>query len=130
LQFSTGLVAVQNAVPERDVGIATACVAFSRSLGAAIGVAVLTTILLAALRDQAPAAAVAFPGVEIMRDLMAGGLENMNGQDRVAMDAAVLSAFRKVLTIGAAAASLAIALAAHLPDDLLRDRSEAPDRAG
>lgn len=51
MQFPTGLVATQNAVPHAQMGIATALTSFSRLLGGAIGVAVLTAILIALLRD-------------------------------------------------------------------------------
>src|SRR3546814_804177 len=49
LQLPTSTVAVQNAVPQRHIGIATAVIAFCRSLGAAIGIAVLMAVLLATL---------------------------------------------------------------------------------
>ena len=45
----SSLVAVQNAVPRAQLGVATAGTAFSRSLGGAIGVALLSAILLASL---------------------------------------------------------------------------------
>ena len=51
VQFPTGLVATQNAVPPETVGLATALTAFSRLLGGAVGVAVLTSVLIALLRQ-------------------------------------------------------------------------------
>src|SRR4030095_5156626 len=45
LQLPSGLVATQNAVPLQHVGVATALTGFSRMLGGAVGVAVLTTVL-------------------------------------------------------------------------------------
>ena len=56
VQFPTGLVATQNAVPPETVGLATALTAFSRLLGGAVGVAVLTSVLIALLRQAAPEA--------------------------------------------------------------------------
>ncbi|MDF3034976.1 MAG: ral substrate transporter:Major facilitator superfamily 1 [Paucimonas sp.] len=51
-QFPTSLVATQNAVPPQQIGIATALTSLSRMLGGAVGVAVLTTVLLASLRGM------------------------------------------------------------------------------
>jgi EmrB/QacA subfamily drug resistance transporter len=124
LQFSTGLVAVQNAVPPQHIGIATAAAAFSRSLGAAIGVAILTAILLVALRDNAPAFAASLTGAEIMRDLIGGALEGMNQHDRMALAVGVTGAFQTIFLISAAAAIIAVVLATLLPNHLLRDRSD------
>ena len=45
--FPTLTVAVQNAVDPRDLGIATATLAFTRTLGSAIGVAVFGAIIVA-----------------------------------------------------------------------------------
>lgn len=47
LTLPTSLVAVQNAVPAKDIGIATAMTALFRSMGGAIGVALLSAILFA-----------------------------------------------------------------------------------
>lgn len=52
MQFPTSLVAIQNAVPAHHMGIATATAAFSRSRGAAIGLAVLGAVLVALLGEQ------------------------------------------------------------------------------
>lgn len=117
LQFPTSLVAIQNAVPAKDVGIATATASFSRSLGAAIGVAALTAILLAALSDAAPATSL--NGPQLMRELV----------DRAELDAAVReqllaaasSAFRKLFLISAAVAFVSFLLSLLLPNVELRD---------
>src|SRR3546814_9316434 len=80
LQLPTSTVAVQNAVPQRHIGIATAVIAFCRSLGAAIGIAVLMAVLLATLDAMAPAAANALSGAAIIKDLVgeaAGALDAM-----------------------------------------------------
>jgi EmrB/QacA subfamily drug resistance transporter len=47
--------AVQNAVPPRDVGVATATLGFFRSLGGALGVAIAGTILATTLHARLPA---------------------------------------------------------------------------
>ena len=53
----SSLVAVQSAVPRSQLGVATAGTAFSRSLGGAIGVALLSAILLASMHGGGTSAA-------------------------------------------------------------------------
>lgn len=63
LQLPTSLVAVQNAVPPAQIGVATAAAAFARSLGAAIGLAVLGAVLVSLLGNNGIGAARAFDRV-------------------------------------------------------------------
>lgn len=106
LQFPTSLVAVQSAVPPRHIGIATATTAFFRSLGAAIGVAILTAILLASLNGPAV-------GVEAMP----GMIDGLHAEPEV-----VKSAFRTIFIISAAVAALAFLMVLKLPDTTLAER--------
>lgn len=53
-QFPTTLVSIQNAVPKQHIGIATATAALFRSLGATIGVALLSSLLLVLLQNALP----------------------------------------------------------------------------
>jgi hypothetical protein len=62
LQLPTVLVALQNGLDARDVGVGTACVTFFRSMGGAFGVALLSTVLIASLN----AGANAVPGHEAL----------------------------------------------------------------
>ena len=63
-QLPTGLVATQNAVPPSQVGLATALTAFSRMLGGAVGIAVLTSILIAINRRyKVPGAGIRITGI-------------------------------------------------------------------
>lgn len=87
LQLPTTLVVAQHAVGPALMGTATALGSLSRQLGGAIGVAVLSALLLGLLRAQLPAS-------------QAGGLEGMvnalgtaGGVDRAALD----GPFRAVL---------------------------------
>ena len=54
--------------------MATATVSFVRSFGAAVGVAVQTSILLAALAEHAPVLPEALSGASMLRDLIGGHL--------------------------------------------------------
>jgi hypothetical protein len=55
------IVAVQGAAPPRRLGIATSSVHFFRSLGGAVGVAILGAVMLGALRSQGIDPAVVSP---------------------------------------------------------------------
>jgi EmrB/QacA subfamily drug resistance transporter len=129
LQFSTGLVAVQNAVPQQHVGIATATVAFSRSLGAAIGVAVLTSVLLASLRESLPAAGSSLSGADVMKDLISGALVTAASTQKAVLELAVQDAFREIFMLSASISVIAFFLVLLLSNDVLRDRASAADQA-
>lgn len=109
VQFPTGLVAVQNAVPREHIGIATAMVAFSRSLGAAVGVAILSAVLLASLRDALPAIGLLQPESNILQELV-----NSAGAQTAAQVDAIGAAFRRIFLLGAAAALVATLFAGAL----------------
>ena len=51
MQFPTSLVGTQNAVDQRDIGVATSTTNLFRSLGGAVGVALMSALLLALLQD-------------------------------------------------------------------------------
>jgi hypothetical protein len=69
LQLPSGLVATQNSVPPQQVGIATALTAFSRLLGGAVGVAVLTTVLIALLRHSGMAVSDLHGGEDVLMSM-------------------------------------------------------------
>ncbi|NVZ78664.1 MFS transporter, partial [Pseudomonas gingeri] len=52
LQFPTSLVGTQNSVEQRDIGVATSTTNLFRSLGGAVGVALMSALLLALLQDS------------------------------------------------------------------------------
>jgi EmrB/QacA subfamily drug resistance transporter len=116
LQFPTSLVAIQNAVPRQHMGVATSSAAFSRSLGAALGMAVLTAILLETLRRNAPGAASALNGADVMGEMLGARLAQMTPAALSELSAVVLAAFRRIFLFSAAASAAALALAWLLPD--------------
>lgn len=124
LQLPTSLISAQNAVPVRHIGIATATTAFFRSLGASIGIAILTAILLATLRENAPAMAASLAGGEFMHDMVGGALASMDGAARAQLTATVLDTFQKIFLIGAAVALISIALTMWNSDETLRGHAE------
>ncbi|MFL6718649.1 MAG: MDR family MFS transporter [Burkholderiaceae bacterium] len=119
LQFPTALVAVQSAVARRDIGVATATAAFSRSLGAAISVAVLTAMLLSALQASAPHLAGTVGGGELMKDLVGGALARLSGDERLRVAAAVSQSFSHIFFISAALSCCSFLFAWRLPDTVL-----------
>jgi hypothetical protein len=67
LALPTGLVIVQGTVPKTQMGVATATAALSRTLGGAMGVALLTAILFASLGLGGSG------GAEALREALASG---------------------------------------------------------
>jgi EmrB/QacA subfamily drug resistance transporter len=122
MQLPTSMVAVQNSIPAQHIGIATATTAFFRSLGAAIGIAVLTAILLATLHENAPAMAASLSGAEIIKDMVGGALTKMDDTARAQLALAAQDTFQKIFTISAAVSLVSLVLAALMPDDVLGDR--------
>ena len=102
------LVAVQNAVPRAQLGVATAGIAFSRSLGGAIGVAVLTAILLASLHGHEGDALPAVGGEMSHLSALAG-----------ATAAEADAAFKRLFIIAAIVSFGAFLIALRVPDHRL-----------
>ena len=112
MTLPTSLVAVQNAVPHKNIGVATAMTALFRSMGGAVGVALLSSILFALLPADTGAALA-------------------EGAPRAAVQASATAttAFRVTLLCGAIVSLLAHCLAWMIPEKLLRSSpSSAPDQ--
>ncbi len=105
----SSLVAVQNAVPRTQLGVATAGTAFSRSLGGAIGVALLSAILLESMHGNG----------DTLHPAVANDLSPHLAVVASAAAADVDAAFRRLFVIAAAIASLAFLLALSVPDNRL-----------
>jgi EmrB/QacA subfamily drug resistance transporter len=99
------VLAVQNGVERRELGVATATTGFFRALGGAVGAAVLGAVF---------AAAAGSPGSE-------GG--------RVALDAAaradIVEAVQSVFLVAAPLAALALLIVLRLPESPLQTRAQA-----
>jgi EmrB/QacA subfamily drug resistance transporter len=122
MQLPTALVAAQNAIPVENLGVGTASIAFFRSLGGAVGVACLSAILLALLRDHVSTLVVALPGGETLRELIVRTLTTADAATRGQLLEAAEDAFRKVLYISASISMISVALAAMMPEQPLRGR--------
>ena len=130
MQFPSSLVAVQNAVPRQHIGIATAATAFFRSLGGAIGIAVLSAILFSTLREITPLASSTSGldrgGDDMLRAMISSSLDagSASSDSRDAFRAGAELAFRRLFLIAAAISLIPLALAWWVPEGSLRDRVE------
>jgi hypothetical protein len=117
------LVAVQNAAELRDIGVATATVAFSRSLGGSFGAAILWSALLAAL-DRHLAAA----GSTVGTALLAGGpdaIAHLDRSERALLIPALVQSFHLVFGVAALIAALSVATTLFLKEVPLRTSTAA-----
>jgi len=126
LQFPTSLVGTQNAVEQRDIGVATSTTNLFRSLGGAVGVALMSALLLALLQDSS---LTHLAGASMVAEGTSGNalLEGLNSADGPARDALrgeLLLTFRHLLLISAAVALLGLAAAIAMPNKVLRGRED------
>jgi EmrB/QacA subfamily drug resistance transporter len=112
LQMPTTLITVQQSVPREQIGTVTALTSFFRLLGGAIGIAVLSSVVLALLRGHLPAGVTSLDGEGLGRLLDAA-----RGQVVGASDAA----FRQAMWLAAAVSTVSLWLVARLPDLRLHD---------
>jgi predicted MFS family arabinose efflux permease len=105
-------VTVQNAAGPASLGSAAASVQLSRSIGAAVGTALVGTVLFAALALGEPETARLF---EALLQGAAAGLEAVPATRRAAMDAEIAGAFRLAFLTVAAFAAVGVALAWSIP---------------
>lgn len=127
LQLPTSLVAIQNAVAYRHIGIATAVAAFCRSLGAAVGIALLMALLLATLQSSAPTSLASLSGGQIINVMVSDMLMKFDAMVRAELSITVEDAFGYVFIASAAIAALGFVLSLFVVDETLND--EAPSLA-
>lgn len=123
LQLPTATVAVQNAVPSHHVGIATGVSAFCRSLGAAMGIALLTALLLTWLQSSASIAGVKLNGAAIINTLIGNSDAVSHGIDRSGLIPIAQLSFQKVYWVAGVIATLSIALTLLLDNESLSDKA-------
>ncbi|MGE7992367.1 MDR family MFS transporter [Pseudomonas sp. NPDC089554] len=109
MQFPTSLVGTQSAVELRDIGVATSTTNLFRSLGGAMGVACMSSLLLALLH---------FGGLEALGNPLLGSLKA--GEADPVSQAHLAQTFRDLLLASAGVAVLGLLAALALPDRQLR----------
>jgi len=105
-------VTIQSTAGPGKLGAAAATVQFSRALGAALGTAIVGSVLFAVLAAQDPAAAPLFA------ELLQGGSEQLNAlpaATRAAMQVEIADAFRAAFLTIAGFAAMAVILAWSIP---------------
>jgi EmrB/QacA subfamily drug resistance transporter len=120
LQMPTTLITVQQSVPREQIGTVTALTSFFRLLGGAIGIAVLSSVVLLALREHLPAGVSSLDGE---------GLGQLLDASRSGHASAGLSdaAFRTVMQLSAVISLASLWFVTRLPDLRLHD---VPGKAG
>lgn len=109
LQFPTSLVGTQSAVDRKDIGVATSTTNLFRSLGGAMGVACMSSLLLALLHQG---------GFELLGNPLLGSLKA--GEVDLLNQGRLLETFRQLLMGSALIALLGLVAAVALPDRQLR----------
>jgi EmrB/QacA subfamily drug resistance transporter len=121
LQLPTSTVAVQNAVPHHFVGIATAVSVFCRSLGAALGIAILMAALLATMQASAPAIEASLSGAEIIKT-MVGDAATQATAIAMQLKLPVQDAFQRIFIISALISLTSCVLGLLMSDETLGDQ--------
>jgi EmrB/QacA subfamily drug resistance transporter len=129
------LIAVQNAVPKRDLGAATSATTFFRSIGGAVGVAVMGAVLSYTLAGQLQPLDGVPPSS--LQALIAHPDAVVDPVRRLALPPAVLAAFSRALAaalhavfqVGFAIACLALASAFLVPAGRAQDLALRENRA-
>lgn len=122
LQLPTATVAIQNAVPAKHLGVATGVAAFSRSLGSAMGAAVLMAILLLYL-SQAGSALDQMSAAQMIGALVDDAANYTGHTDLGALRRISATAFEKVYLWQAALAWISVALCLYLKNETLDSRA-------
>ncbi|NYT79103.1 MFS transporter [Alcaligenaceae bacterium] len=122
LQLPTSTVAIQNAVPFRHVGVATGVSAFCRSLGAAMGIALLMAFLLGWLRAGANAFGDTLNGADIINSLITHAGAGNSSIDSTGLLQIAEQSFQNVYLLSAAIALLSIVLTLLLKNESLSEK--------
>lgn len=126
LQFPTSLVGAQNSVQQHDIGVATSTTNLFRSLGGAVGVALMSALLLALLHDSllAPAGGQPLLGEGSSGNVLLDGLNAVQGPALASLRSELLMTFRHLLLVSAAISLLGLCAAIVMPNQVLRGRED------
>ena len=115
LQMPPALILIQQAVPRSQVGSVTGLISFFRQLGGAIGIAVLSSVLLMWLREYLPAGMTA-PTDGLGELLKSAAVSASAGAGKGAFKGVNDTAFQYVMFLTAAVSLLALWWVPRLPE--------------
>lgn len=126
MQFPTSLVGAQNSVQQHDIGVATSTTNLFRALGGAMGVALMSALLLALLHGSLPVPVMGQPliGEGSSGNVLLDSLSQVQGPALQSLRAELLLTFRQLLSISAAVSLLGLAAALAMPNQVLRGRED------
>jgi len=131
--ITTMLISVQHTAPREQLGIATSLSQFWRSIGGAVGVAVMGAVLASSFAAQVGAMDLGVgaggpvdPNVVLDREARAALAPEV--VDR--LEDALAAALRRAFAVGAVGAALALLVGFALPKRRLLDHSQAPAAVG
>ncbi|UVJ43152.1 MFS transporter [Pseudomonas sp. LS1212] len=126
VQFPTSLVGTQNAVEQKDIGVATSTTNLFRSLGGAMGVACMSALLLTMLQDSSLAhmSVASLSGEGASGNALLQGLDAATGEVQLALRSELTITFRHLLLGSAAISLLGLCAALALPNKILRGRED------
>jgi len=123
LQFPTSLVGTQNSVAQQEMGVATSTTNLFRSLGGAVGIALMSALLLAMLQSSGLGQLTGGPvGEGSSGNVLMDSLNAVSGPALELLRGELLVTFRHLLMISAGISLLGLAAAIVMPNNLLRGR--------
>jgi len=124
MQFPTSLVGTQNSVAKHDMGVATSTTNLFRSLGGAVGVALMSALLLAMLQGTELAGAGSIGGEGASGNVLMDSLNAASGPALQILRDQLSLTFRHLMIVSAAISLLGLAAALAMPDNLLRGKEQ------
>ncbi|KFE57222.1 MDR family MFS transporter [Pseudomonas syringae] len=124
MQFPTSLVGTQNSVAVQDMGVATSTTNLFRSLGGAVGVAVMSALLLAMLQSTGLGHISSGPigGEGASGNVLMDSLNAASGPALQTLRGELAMTFRHLMMISAAVSLFGLAAALCMPNNLLRGK--------
>jgi EmrB/QacA subfamily drug resistance transporter len=124
MQFPTSLVGTQNSVAVQDMGVATSTTNLFRSLGGAVGVAVMSALLLAMLQGTGlgHVTGAAIGGEGGSGNVLMDSLNAASGPALQTLRGELTQTFRHLMMVSAAVSLFGLAAALWMPNNLLRGK--------
>lgn len=124
MQFPTSLVGTQNSVEQRDMGVATSTTNLFRSLGGAVGIALMSALLLAMLQSSGLGhVSGGVVGEGSSGNVLMDSLNAASGPALELLRGQLSLTFRHLLMISAGISLFGLAAALAMPNNLLRGRA-------